>query len=124
MSAELKAVEIKPMAQSAVVTAAVNGAAFDLRPYDGEVKLVLSSAAGTGTNPTLDVKIQHSDDGATGWADTGTSFAQVTNAAGGSYQVLNVTAEKFKRYIRTVDAVGGTTPSFARGVHIVGSRRA
>lgn len=120
MSSELKAITVVALAAAAAVTAGVNGAAFDLRPYDGDIRLALSSAAGTGTNPTLDVKIQHSDDGTT-WTDSGVTFTRVTTAAAG--EVLVLTAERFKRYIRAVDTVGGTTPSFARAIHFVGRRR-
>lgn len=120
MSAELKAIEIKSVAAAADVTATGNGSAFDLRPYDGSVKLVLDCAAGASAT-TLDVKIQHSDNGTT-WTDASVAFAQVGTTA--SFQVLNVHAEQFKRYIRAVDTVAGTTPSFARSVTFAGHRRA
>ena len=122
MSSELKAIRLQALAAVAAITASANGASFDTRPYGGEVRLALSSTAGTGTTPTLDVKIQHSDDGTT-WIDSGVAFTRVTNAAS-AFEVLAVTAEKFKRYIRVVDTVGGTTPSFSRAVTFVGRRRA
>lgn len=122
MSAELKAITVASLAAAATVTANGNRAAFDLRPFDGETKLSLNCDAGGGTNPTLDVKIQHSADGSTNWTDSGVAFSQVTGTA--SFQVLTVSAEQFKRYIRVVDTVGGTNPTFARSVGLVARRRA
>ena len=120
MSSELKALDLKALVAVAAIAVTTNGAAFDLRPYDGDIRLMLNSAAGTGTTPTLDVKIQHSDDGTT-WVDSGVTFTRVTTVA--ATEVLAQTAERFKRYIRAVDTVGGTTPSFARAVTFVGRRR-
>lgn len=121
MSAELKNINVASLAAVATVTENGNGAAFDLRAYDGDIRLVLDSTATGGADETLDVKIQHSADNST-WADSGIAFAQVTNAAA-SYQVLAVNADKFKRYIRAVDTVAGTTPTATRAVSLVGKRR-
>jgi len=99
-----------------------NGSAVDILDYEGQAAAILQSAAGTGTTPTLDVKIQDSADGSTGWADvTGAAFAQVTNAA--SAQVLKFNASAARRYIRAVATVGGTTPSFTCGVSFVGKKQ-
>lgn len=121
MSAQLKGVVAVSVAGAAVVTANGNGSAVDLKSYDGDIKLILSASATGGAGQTLDVKIQHSNDGTT-WADSGTAFATVTNAAA-SYQVINATAEKFHRYIRAVDTVGGSTPTVARSVVLVARNR-
>ena len=99
-----------------------NGSAVDILDYEGQAAAILQSAAGTGTTPTLDVKIQDSADGSTGWADvTGAAFAQVTNAA--SAQVLKFNASAARRYIRAVATVGGTTPSFSCAVSFVGKKQ-
>lgn len=121
MSAELKALDFKSIADAAGVTANGNGTAFDLRPYDGDIRLMLNANTVGGTTPTLDVKIQESEDNST-WTDSGVAFTQVTSGA--SFQVKVATAEQFKRYIRVVDTVGGTTPSFGRSVNLVAKRRA
>lgn len=75
---------------------------------------MLSSAAGTGTTPTLDLKLQQSDDNST-FTDVpiaqnvdGTAFAQVTTVA--SFQER--TYKPQSRYVRAVATIGGTTPSF------------
>ncbi len=59
----------------------------------------------SGTTPTLDVKIQESDDNST-WRDLGV-FPQI-NAAGQYYITLKSNAP-YRRYHATV---GGTTPNF------------
>ena len=104
-------------------SASANGSAVDILNYEGQAAAILQSAAGTGTTPTLDVKLQDSEDGSTGWADViGAAFAQVTNAAA-SIQVVKFNASAAKRYIRAVATVGGTTPSFACAVSFVGKKQ-
>lgn len=122
MSAELKALDFKSLAAAAAVTATTTGTtAFDLRPYDGDIRILLNANTVGGTTPTLDVKIQDSEDGTT-WTDSGVAFTQVTSGA--SFQVKVATAEQFKRYIRVIDTVGGTSPSFDRSLTLVAKRRA
>ena len=122
MSAQLKAVSVVKLAASATVTATGNGSAVDLQGFDGDLKLVLNASATGGAGQTLDVKVQHSANGTTGWADTGVAFAQVTNAAA-AFEVLSANAEQFHRYIRVVDTMAGTTPTVTRGVALVGRLR-
>lgn len=124
MSAELKAIEVKSIAAAAAVEATADGAAFDLLSYDGDIQVILDSAAGAGTLPTLDVKIQHSDvTTANTFVDAGVAFTQVT-AAAASFQVKHLRADNFKRYIRIAETVAGTDPVFTRAVTFVGKRRA
>ena len=104
-------------------SASANGSAVDILNYEGQAAAILQSAAGTGTSPTLDVKLQDSADGSTGWADiTGAAFTQVGNAAA-SAQVLKFNASAVRRYIRAVATVGGTTPLFACAVSFVGKKQ-
>ncbi len=69
------------------------------------LRLTLNVSARSGTSPTLDVKIQHSDDNTT-FRDLGT-FAQKT-ATGSEVKTFGPCA----RFIRANYDVGGTTPSF------------
>ena len=117
MSGQLNSVAALKLAVAAAVTASGNGSSVDLLAYDGNMTLTLNSAATNGANVTLDVKIQHSSDNST-WSDSGVAFSQVTNAAA-SFQNLYVTSEQFKRYIRVVDTVAGTSPSVPRAVTAV-----
>lgn len=102
-------------------TSTLTGTAFDTLGYEGSMLVLLSSALGTGTSPTLDVKIQHSDSASSGFADiTGAAFTQVTDAAGAGVQNLVLRRDKVKRYIRVIGTIAGTTPSFTFGVAFEG----
>jgi hypothetical protein len=105
---------------TAARTATGNGAvAADLRTYDGDIAVLLDSAAGTGTTPTLDLKIQDSADGFTDWQDVAlATFTQVVAVA--SQQKLNMNKNAVRRYVRCVYTIGGTTPSFTFSLNIVG----
>lgn len=106
---------------SAARTATVTGSAVDIQLMSGRCAVILDSAAGTGTTPTLDVVIQDSDDGSTGWATVST-FAQVTNAA--AVQTKNsLDSNGTKRYVRAVGTITGTSPSFAFSVNLLGARQ-
>jgi hypothetical protein len=104
-------------------SASANGTAVDILNYEGHAAAILQSAPGTGTTPTLDVKLQDSADGSTGWADvTGAAFSQVTNAAA-SAQVVKFNASAVQRYIRAVATVSGTIPLFTCAVSFVGKKQ-
>ena len=92
-----------------------------MQGYVGSLKLVLDSAAGTGTSPTLDVKVQDSADDTTFADISGLTFAQVINAA--SLQSLGVDTRAVRRYIRGVSTITGTTPSFTCALVAVGQKQ-
>ena len=106
---------------SAALTATDNGAAVDVSKFTGNGYVVLNSSATGGAGQTSDVKIQHSDDGATNWTDTGVAFAQVTNAAA-SFQALYVPLDQFKKFVRVVNTLAGTTPTVTAGVTMIGDQ--
>lgn len=109
---------VKSIVPVATFTADANGSAIDVSEYDDNVAVILSASAGTG-DMTLNVKLQGSVDGSTGWADiTGAAFAQVTTTASVQKIVLNVASSN--KYVRAVVDVGGTTPSFIVGVSAIG----
>lgn len=66
----------------------------------------------TGTNPTMDVRIEESDDGGTNWF-TVYDFPRIT--ATGIYRspFLPTTGNR----VRYVQTLGGTTPSFTRAIN-------
>lgn len=102
----------------ATFTSDTNGSAIDIRNYSGEAAVIMQATAGSG-DMTLDVKLQGSADGSTGWADiTGAAFTQVTTTA--STQKISINTNETARYIRAVVDVGGTTPSFVLGVSALG----
>jgi hypothetical protein len=90
------------------LTATANGTPVDLRnAFDGFA--VLSVGAVSGTNPTLDVKLQESDTAGGTYTDiAGAVFNRVT--AGSVSQVINV--KRLTRYVRAAATLGGTSPSF------------
>ena len=101
---------------NAAVTSTATSAAIDLKEYDGDVSLILTSAAGTGSSPTLDVKVQDSDESGGTYGDlTGAAFTQVTDSA--SMQVITFSKDEAKRYIKIVQTVGGSTPSFTFSIN-------
>jgi len=113
------------VAKPAAVTATRQSAAIDLLGYIGFILAVLHAAKGSGNaDNTLDVKIQTSVDGSTGWTDvTGATFTQVLGTGGvDSCQAINVDTRKCNRYIRFVDTIAGTTPSFVMGEQIFGQK--
>lgn len=117
-----KGKNIEELLPIAARTSTANGGAVDVRKYDGIALFTHQSAAGTGTTPTLGVKLQDSADGSTGWADIpGATFAQVTDAAD-TTELIQVNLGNVKRYIRAVATIGGTTPSFTGGVSMIAER--
>jgi hypothetical protein len=97
-------------------TASANGTGFDTQgsnDVEGEAIFILASdAASAGSSPTLDVKLQESDDNST----------QVTDAA--STQKISINTNDYGRYIRAVGTIGGTSsPAFTYAVVMVYSKK-
>ena len=107
---------------TAAVTSTATSAAIDLKEYDGDVSLILTSAAGTGSSPTLDVKVQDSDASDGTYGDlSGAAFTQVTDSA--SMQVITFSKDEAKRYIKIVQTVGGSTPSFTFNINALALKK-
>ena len=107
---------------TAAKTTTFNGTAVDVQAYDGDLVFILDSAAGTGTTPTLDVKLQSSDTSGGSYADiTGAVFTQVTTTA--SQQAIVVSKDENRRWFRIVGTISGTTPSFTFSVNAIGVKK-
>lgn len=118
----LDKLEVLNLHATAARTSTGSATGLDLQQYDGEVVLVLDSAAGTGTTPTLDVTIEHSDALGSGYtAISGAAFTRVTTTA--SQQKLVVSKDEAKRYVRVTYTIGGSTPSFTFSVNGVGVKK-
>ncbi len=118
----LEKLEISAAVASASVSATATSSAIDLKDFDGDVLLVLNSAAGTGSSPTLDVKVQDSDETGGTYGDlSGAAFTQVTTSA--SLQTLEVNKDECKRFIKLVQTVGGSSPVFVYGISLVGAKK-
>ena len=97
-------------ASTAAVTADANGDAFDRLwfPHTPVVAKLAVTGTISGTSPTLDVKIQGTDDGGTNWVDI-KSFPQVTGTDGAIKYIRFLCPYK---QLRAVIDVGGTSPSY------------
>ena len=107
---------------TAAVTSTATSSAIDLLEYDGDVMLILDSAAGGGSSPTLDIKVTESD--ATGGTYTdlsGATFTQVTGSA--SMQTLAINKDECKRFIKIVQTIGGSSPTFTFSINLVGLKK-
>lgn len=99
---------------SAAKTATNSSAALVVGNYR-EAIATLNVTAASGTTPTLDVKLQTSDDGGTTWYDLpGGVFTQRTAAGAQALQITN-----FGDTLRAVSTIGGTTPSFTYAIKLV-----
>jgi len=120
--AQATGVELAPAASR---TSTLTGTGIDVLEYEGVALVLLNASAGTGTNPTLDVKLQHSDDDSTYEDVTTGAFSQVTDAAEtAGVKVMKLNVSDLKRYLRIVGTIAGTTPSFDFGVEFVGITKA
>lgn len=120
----LEKLELLSLHPTAARTSTGNGTGVDVRQLDGDLVLILdSAAAGAGTNPTLDVTVEHSDTSGSGYtAITGAAFTQVTSTA--SQQKLVINKDGAKRYVRVTYTIGGTSsPSFTFSVTGVGVKK-
>lgn len=120
----LEKLELLSFHPTAVRTSTGNGTGVDVRALDGDLVLILdSAAAGAGTNPTLDVTVEHSDATGSGYtAIGGAAFTQVTSTA--SQQKLVISKDGAKRYVRVTYTIGGTSsPSFTFSVTGVGVKK-
>ena len=91
---------------SVTKTATYNGNGVELGDMDS-LRLTLVVSAHAGTSPTLDVKLQTSEDNAT-WVDVA-SFAQQTGDTTGVRKVFT----GLDRFVRLAVTIGGTgSPSF------------
>ena len=107
---------------TAAVTSTATSSAIDLLEFDGDILLVLDSAAGTGSSPTLDIKIQDSDASSGTYGDlSGATFTQVTGSA--SMQTLVISKDSAERYIKIVQTITGSTPSFTFSVNLIGVKK-
>lgn len=98
------------VAQAATATSAPFAAPSEIGP----LLVTAHLSAVTGTTPTLDITVEQSANGTSGWAAiTGAALTQVT-AAGNRVGFANPTLP----YVRLVATIGGTTPAFTGTVAV------
>lgn len=108
---------------SKTTTTSGNGSAVDLQGYVNddhfEMAATLDVGTITGTQGTFAVKVQESTTTTSGdFSDiSGASFTGVTTTTGGE----TIFFKTNKRYVRLVETLGGTSPSYSRSavVHVL-----
>lgn len=118
----ISSLAIVALMPSEALTATDTGTGVDISDFTGNAKIVLNSSVMTGTGATSDVKLQHSDTLGGTYTDTGVAFAQTTLAGGASFQVLERNVDGFKKFVRVVSTLAGTSPTVTQSVCIVGKK--
>ena len=99
-----------PDIASAALTSTTTSSAIANNLGNG-FQVSIAVTAATGTNPTLDVRVEESFDGGTNWV-TLYEMQRITGVGSYNSPILRATG----RHIRYVRIVGGTTPSFTNAV--------
>lgn len=116
----MRGMTITALAAVLAVTATGNGTAVNVGDYHGIALLHLN--AGAGNAGTTTVKLQHSDDGSTGWEDVpGGAFAAVGTTA--SAQTLMINSDRLRKFVRVVDTLAGGATAISRSVTLVGHKQ-
>lgn len=118
-------------------TSTAQGSALDISRLEGNLEVIASVTAVSGTNPTLDITIEERVDADDTWAaipdaayfnpatdvaGVSAKFTQVTTTD--SYQIRGLKRQYLKAQIRVVGTIGGTsTPTFDFGVIVRGEDR-
>ena len=102
-------VGLPDIASAALTTSATSSAIANNLGNGFQINIAVTAA--TGTNQTLDVRVEESFDGGTNWV---TLYEMQRITAIGSYNSPILRASG--RHIRYVQTVGGTSPSFTRAV--------
>ncbi len=114
---ELQYDSILELKASGAITSNGNGSGVLVGPQArGKVKCVIHITAVSGTAPTIDFKLQESDDNST-YSDIAHSKFDQISAVGVYVQEFSTT----KKYVRLAWTVGGTSPSFTTWAYITKS---
>ena len=107
-------------------TTTATGTGVDVSGFQGKLKLVLDTAIGTGTSPTMNIAVQTSLVVGSGYAaltdanGDAVVFAEVTDAAAVLASIAVDTRDCLK-FIRVVATIAGTTPVFLCSLNAVGA---
>ncbi len=104
-----------------VHVATATGAGVDITSYEGKLKVTLTVGTVGGTSPTLDVKLQDSSDNSTFADITGATYTQVI--ASDAHQSIALDTRSTKKWIRSVQTIAGTSPTFDSGIHFAGMKK-
>lgn len=112
---------IKQVQSPAALTGSTTSAAADLTDAVGPVTLLLSIGAVTGTTPAAAVKVQHSPDNVT-FTDTPEGTLATLTAADANTARAFVLPQTIYPYIKVVETISGTTPSFTLGALLLAQK--
>ncbi len=105
----------------AAVIASPTGVAVDCQLMDGPIHAFLNIGVVSGTNPTMDIKLQESD--ASGGTYTDIPGAVFSQKIAAGVDVIS-TNQRTLRWVRALGTLGGTsTPTFNMAVAIVGQKK-
>jgi len=105
----------------AALTETTNGTGVDVSLYEGRAAAIIHSAAGTGTTPTMNVKLQTCSTVDGTYADiSGATFTEIDDTAGGAIELISFDVSAAEAYVRAVATIAGTTPSFTCSCAFVG----
>lgn len=104
------------------------GAGVDMKEAELGLFALLDIGNVTGTNPTLDLKLQESDDDGVSDPFTDVNDFRTGGVAAFAQQVagqglFSLTFKRSKRFVRAFATIGGTTPSFTFSVTLHGMRK-
>lgn len=122
LDANLEKIALHP---NAARTATGQGTGYDKSDEHGKALVLIDSAAGTGTTPTLDISFEHAPDNATWAAVPATAvgtLVQITDA-GASFQAAELDLDDLDAFVRVVYTIAGGTPSFQFSVAMVAAPR-
>lgn len=112
LGAALQTIALLPMQD---IAATADGTGVSVVDFVGSVAFTLSGKNVAGTNPTMIVKLQHSDDDSDYTDISGAVFTTITAAGtkAATLEKIYVNVDGCKKYIRAVKTIGGTdSPQF------------
>lgn len=101
------------------IGASGDGAAVDVTGWKSDAAMIVNIGAGTGTLPTLSLKLQHSEDGGSTWADVPGTTVTATTVA--KVALMAFEPASYGNKVRVDYTVGGTgTPNYPVSVSLLG----
>lgn len=110
------------VAAVAALSATGDGSAVNVGEFHGKARAVLMHSAAGGTTPTWDFRVEHSENGSTGWATLAT-FSQIVAATAAGVQAIELDMDRARGFVRLSRTAGGTSPTITAGLAIVGTRQ-
>ena len=114
-------ITVGEIAKPATITSTATSAGVDITSFEGKLKCTLNVGAVSGTSPVNTAKLQDSADDST-YADiSGATYSAVS--AANSIESIAVDTRSTDKYIRAVQTLTGTSPSFASALYYAGQKK-